>query len=36
MAYHEIISLMQEQAKIFGLNPKSIGLQNLDPEKDLV
>ena len=36
LAYHEIISLMQQQAIAFGLPLYSIGLQGVDPEADLV
>jgi hypothetical protein len=36
MAYHEVISLMQQQAKSFGLPLAIIGLDDIDPEKDLL
>ena len=36
LAYHEIVNLMQQQAKVFGLPPHSIGLEDIDPETDLL
>jgi hypothetical protein len=36
MAYHEIVSLMQQQADLFGVCREGIGLDKLDPEADLV
>ena len=36
LAYHEIVSLMQQQAKVFGLPAHSIGLEDIDPETDLL
>lgn len=36
MAMHEVISLMQQQANAFGLDPKDMGLDGLTPEQDLV
>jgi hypothetical protein len=36
LAYHEIVSLMQQQAKVFGLPLHSIGLEDIDPETDLL
>jgi len=36
MAYHEVISLMQQQAKVFGLPLRTIGLEDIDPETDLL
>lgn len=36
MAYHEVISLMQQQAEAFGLNLSSLGLHDIDPETDLL
>jgi hypothetical protein len=36
MAYHEVISLMQQQAIIFGISLNEIGLEGFDPEKKLL
>jgi hypothetical protein len=36
MAFHEVISLMQQQALSFGLEASDIHLENLDPERDLL
>lgn len=36
LAYHEIVSLMQQQAIAFGLPLHSVGLQGIDPDADLV
>ena len=36
MAYHEVISLMQQQAAAFGLSLHSIALQDINPETDLL
>ena len=36
MAYNEVISLMQEQAKAFGLTLKQVGLSDIDPDNDLI
>jgi hypothetical protein len=36
MAYFEVISLMQQQASAFGLDLKLMGLQDFDPEKELL
>jgi len=36
LAYHEIVSLMQQQAKVFGLPLHSIGLEDINPEIDLL
>lgn len=35
MGYVRVISLFEQQAKAFGLNPKDLGI-NIDPEKDLL
>jgi|FLYL01.1.fsa_nt_gi hypothetical protein len=35
-AYREVISLMQNQAAAFGISLDSIGLNKIDPEKELV
>ena len=36
MAYFEVISLMHQQAIAFGLSLAEVGLQGIDPERDLV
>ena len=36
MAYHEIISLMRERAKACGLSMADIGLDGLDPLRDIL
>ena len=36
MAFHEIISLMQQQASAFGISFEEIGLGDIDPERDLL
>lgn len=36
MAFHEVISLMQQQAEAFGIPFEEIGLADLDPEKALL
>ena len=36
MAYHEVISLMQQQAVAFGLPLERLGLHDIDPERDLL
>ena len=36
MAFHEVVSLMQQQAGAFGISLAEIGLDDIDPEKDLL
>ena len=36
MAWHEIVSLMQSQATQFNIDLQSIGLEGIDPERDLL
>jgi hypothetical protein len=36
MAYHEVISLMQQQARAFGLPLENLNLNDIDPERDLL
>ena len=36
MAFHEIISLMQQQATAFGISLDELGLDDIVPERDLV
>ena len=36
MAYHEIISLIKGQACAFDIDPKLLGLEDVDPERDVL
>lgn len=36
MAYHEVVSLMQEQAEAFGIGLHELGLDTISPERDLL
>jgi hypothetical protein len=36
MAFHEVISLMQQQARVFGISWEELGLDGIQPEKDLL
>ena len=36
MAFYEIVSLMQQQAAVFDINLVQVGLDNIDPELDLL
>lgn len=36
LAYNEVISLMQQQARAFGLPLEDVGLAGIDPDNDLV
>ncbi len=36
MAFHEVISLMQQQARAFGIPLKELGLDDIQPEEDLL
>ena len=36
MAFHEVIDLMKQLATAFNINQKDIGLEDIDPEKDLL
>ncbi|MES2790318.1 MAG: hypothetical protein V4719_11975 [Planctomycetota bacterium] len=36
MAWHEIVSLMQLQCEQFGIELSSVGLDGIDPERDLL
>ena len=36
MAYHEVLSLMQQQAEAFQLPLEELALDGLDPERDLI
>jgi hypothetical protein len=36
MAFHEVISLMQQQANAFGIGLAQLGLDDIRPERDLL
>lgn len=36
MAFHEVVSMMQQQAAAFDLNVADIALDDVDPERDLL
>lgn len=36
MAFHEVISLMKNQAMAFDIKQEDIGLADIDPESDLL
>ena len=36
MAYHQMIATMKNQAPIFHINEKDIGLSDIEPERDLL
>ena len=36
MALYRVISLMQQQAKAFGIELNEIALQDIDPDRDLL
>jgi len=36
MAYHEIVSLIQQQANAFGIELIEIKMKDINPEKDLL
>jgi hypothetical protein len=36
MAYHEIVSLIQQQANAFGIELTEIKMKDINPEKDLL
>lgn len=35
-AFHEVVSLMQQQAEAFGLDLEDVGLADVVPERDLL
>lgn len=35
MGFHRVISLMQQQASAFGLEPHELGLAGIDPNQEL-
>jgi hypothetical protein len=36
MAFHEVISIMKQQADVFDIHQKNIGLNDIEPEADLL
>lgn len=36
LAYYEVVSLMIDQAQVFGISADDIGLAGVDPDRDLV
>ncbi len=36
MAYHEIVSTLKQQAEVFGIPLEKLGLDDIDPERDLL
>ncbi len=36
MAYHEVVSLIQQQAEVFGLSQDEIGMPQINPDVDLL
>lgn len=36
MAWYEVASLIEQQAAAFGIDPKELGLDDFDPERDLL
>ena len=36
MAFHEVISLMQQQVQAFGIPLEDLGLDDIQPEKELL
>lgn len=36
MAYHEVISLLKQQAEAFGIDVRSLCLDDIDPDSDLL
>ena len=35
-AFHEVVSLMQQQASVFELDLRSLSLEDVDPDRDLL
>ncbi len=35
-AFYEAVSLLVQQAEAFGIDPADVGLQGVDPERDLL
>jgi hypothetical protein len=36
MAFHEVVSLLQQQAQAFGISLEELGLDDIKPEVDLL
>ena len=36
MAYHEVISLLKQQAEAFGIDVRALCLDDIDPDSDLL
>ena len=36
MAFHEVISVMQQQAVAYGMKLSDLSLEDIDPERDLL
>ena len=36
LAFHEVVSLMQQQAVAFEIRAEDLGLDGIDPERDLL
>jgi hypothetical protein len=36
MVFYEVLSLMQEQACAFGIDPSAVGLEGFDPDTELL
>lgn len=36
MAYHEVISLLKQQAEAFGIDVQKLCLDDIDPDRDLL
>jgi len=36
MAFHDVVTLIQQQAEVFGIPPEAIGLSGVNPDIDLL
>jgi hypothetical protein len=36
LAFNEIVSILQQQAEGFGINPQDLNLEDIDPDSDLI
>ena len=36
MAFYEVVSLMLQQAEVFGIHPSALGLEGVVPERDII
>lgn len=36
MAMHEVVSIMQQQAELFSIDISMVGLEGVDPERELI